>query len=211
MIPIDYITEWRQRAKWAQDSQVEQDLIISRALIEIFQQPEVGRALAFRGGTALYKLHFSTALRYSEDIDLVQGPGLPEAAKEPLGIGLANTRARLERLHGDDYQLPIPLAAYLTPFAVRSTHGWVYRSAPSSGDASLCSTRCFPKTIPDTRIVAVLKQRSDKRSFDTSPARNPRRISKSKTARSRRPRGLDGHAASTLSTSSALSPRRSDC
>jgi predicted nucleotidyltransferase component of viral defense system len=33
-------------------------------------------ALAFRGGTALYKLHFRPAARYSEDIDLVQtSPG----------------------------------------------------------------------------------------------------------------------------------------
>ncbi len=34
MIPLDYITEWRNHAPWPQLSQVEQDLIISRALIE---------------------------------------------------------------------------------------------------------------------------------------------------------------------------------
>jgi hypothetical protein len=39
MIPRDYITEWRQQARWTQDAQVEQDLIISRALVEIFSQP----------------------------------------------------------------------------------------------------------------------------------------------------------------------------
>ena len=71
MIPHDYITEWRQHVPWIQDAQVEQDLIISRALIEIFSLQILADSLAFRGGTALYKLHLQPA-RYSEDIDLVQ-------------------------------------------------------------------------------------------------------------------------------------------
>lgn len=72
MIPRDYITEWRREAPWVQDFQVEQDLIISRALVAIFSHPLLARSLAFRGGTALYKLHIKPAARYSEDIDLVQ-------------------------------------------------------------------------------------------------------------------------------------------
>ena len=71
MIPYDYITEWRGRAPWVDDAQVEQDLVISRALIEIFSNEVLHSALAFRGGTALFKLHLPPA-RYSEDIDLVQ-------------------------------------------------------------------------------------------------------------------------------------------
>jgi predicted nucleotidyltransferase component of viral defense system len=72
MIPRDYITEWRAHAPWVQDIQVEQDLVICRALIGIFSDPILKDALAFRGGTALYKLHLKPAARYSEDIDLVQ-------------------------------------------------------------------------------------------------------------------------------------------
>jgi predicted nucleotidyltransferase component of viral defense system len=72
VIPRDYITEWRAHAPWVQDFQVEQDLVISRALVEIFSHPMLHDALAFRGGTALYKLHLTPAARYSEDIDLVQ-------------------------------------------------------------------------------------------------------------------------------------------
>lgn len=63
MIPRDYITEWREEAPWVQDSQVEQDLVISPALIEIFRHPTLGKALAFRGGTALYKLFLKPAAR----------------------------------------------------------------------------------------------------------------------------------------------------
>jgi hypothetical protein len=72
MIPRDYITEWRAHAPWVQDIQVEQDLVICRALVAIFSDPLLKEALAFRGGTALYKLHLKPAARYSEDIDLVQ-------------------------------------------------------------------------------------------------------------------------------------------
>ncbi len=77
MIPRDYITEWRAEAPWIQDFQVEQDLVISRALVEIFSRPVLHEALAFRGGTALYKLHLKPPARYSEDIDLVQTKAEP--------------------------------------------------------------------------------------------------------------------------------------
>lgn len=72
MIPRDDITAWRSHAPWVQDAQVEQDLVISRALVAIFAHPVLSRTLAFRGGTALYKLFLKPAARYSEDIDLVQ-------------------------------------------------------------------------------------------------------------------------------------------
>lgn len=72
MIPRDYITEWRAVVPWIDDAQVEQDLIISRALVEIFSHRHLANELAFRGGTALHKLHLKGPARYSEDIDLVQ-------------------------------------------------------------------------------------------------------------------------------------------
>jgi hypothetical protein len=51
MIPRDYITAWRAKVPWVEDSQVEQDLIISRALVEMFSERELASSLAFRGGT----------------------------------------------------------------------------------------------------------------------------------------------------------------
>ena len=65
---------------WSEDFQVEQDLIISRALVEMFSDTVLSEGLAFRGGTALYKLYLTPPARYSEDIDLVQvapGPAGP--------------------------------------------------------------------------------------------------------------------------------------
>ena len=72
MIAQSYITEWSEVAPWGSDVQVEQDLIICRALCSIYSDTFLAEHLAFRGGTALGKLYLSPQPRYSEDIDLVQ-------------------------------------------------------------------------------------------------------------------------------------------
>lgn len=72
MIPKPYIAKWQKHAPWKNFAQVEQDLVISRALVEIFKDDFLRENLAFRGGTALHKLYLNPAARYSEDIDLVQ-------------------------------------------------------------------------------------------------------------------------------------------
>jgi predicted nucleotidyltransferase component of viral defense system len=72
LIPRDFITEWRSDAPWTSDEQVEQDLVLSRAVIEIFRVKELASSLAWCGGTALHKMYLRPAARYSEDIDLVQ-------------------------------------------------------------------------------------------------------------------------------------------
>ena len=70
MIPKPYIAKWQEYAPWKLFHQVEQDLVISRALIEIFSDNFLRENLAFRGGTALHKLYLNPAPRYSEDVDL---------------------------------------------------------------------------------------------------------------------------------------------
>lgn len=72
MIPELAITQWRSVVPWSDVEQVEQDLIICRALVAIFSDDFLSERLAFRGGTALHKLYLSPQPRYSEDIDLVQ-------------------------------------------------------------------------------------------------------------------------------------------
>jgi predicted nucleotidyltransferase component of viral defense system len=95
VIPADFITEWRSQAPWVERSQVEQDLVISRALVEIFEDDLLSEALAFRGGTALYKLHLTPGPRYSEDIDLVQ------KTAQPIGPTIDRLRARLDSWLGE--------------------------------------------------------------------------------------------------------------
>jgi predicted nucleotidyltransferase component of viral defense system len=120
VIPQDYISEWKRHAPWPQNYQVEQDLIMSRALVEVFGHPLAADSLAFRGGTALFKLHM-TPFRYSEDIDLVQvtaGPIGPimDAIQERLNSWLgapkrdrSEGRVTLTYRIGSEEGLPLKL------------------------------------------------------------------------------------------------------
>lgn len=72
MIPQNFITQWSNHVPWQSNEQIEQDLVISRALVVIFNDDFLSKKLAFRGGTALHKLYVNPQPRYSEDIDLVQ-------------------------------------------------------------------------------------------------------------------------------------------
>src|ERR1700722_7258940 len=67
-----YLLQWSENAPWPNLQHVEQDLVISRALCDLFNSKQLQGKIAFRGGTAIHKLLFAKPLRYSEDIDLVQ-------------------------------------------------------------------------------------------------------------------------------------------
>ena len=72
MLPRRYIQEWKEFAPWPEDAQVEQDLVIEKAMLELFSDPFLQERLAFRGETALHKIFLKPQVRYSENIDLVQ-------------------------------------------------------------------------------------------------------------------------------------------
>lgn len=97
MIPAAAITEWRHQAPWALSEQIEQDLVICRALVDLFRDPLLVDELAFRGGTALHELHLRPAGRYSEDLDFVQVRGerigkVLSAVRRVLDPWLGNAR-----------------------------------------------------------------------------------------------------------------------
>jgi predicted nucleotidyltransferase component of viral defense system len=92
LIPKAYIQAWSARAPWPDARQVEQDLIICRALCDLFNAPALKEKIAFRGGTAINKLLFKQPLRYSEDIDLVQ------TRAEPIGTTVDSIREALSWL-----------------------------------------------------------------------------------------------------------------
>lgn len=95
MIPEKLILRWRQNAGWQLLNQVEQDLIISRALVDLYNDPHISEALVFRGGTALNKLFLKPPSRYSEDIDFVQKNA------DPIGQTIDSIRAALKPWLGD--------------------------------------------------------------------------------------------------------------
>src|SRR3990167_90601 len=89
MIPEIFIEQWRSHAAWKTLAMIEQDLIISRALIDLYNNQKIQKSLVFRGGTALNKLYINPPARYSEDIDLVQ------IKAEPIGEALSAIRLAL--------------------------------------------------------------------------------------------------------------------
>src|SRR3990167_2604263 len=95
MIPENFIEQWHSSVKWRTLPQVEQDLVISRALVDLYNEPYLKDALVFRGGTALNKLFLKPPARYSEDIDFVQ------QRSEPIGKTIDTIRTLLKPWLGD--------------------------------------------------------------------------------------------------------------
>lgn len=90
MISENSVTQWRNRADWPEDYQVEQDLILHRIVSSIFSDDFLSEKLAFRGGTALNMLFMPKAFRYSEDCDLVQ------ITAEPIGKTIDRMRELID-------------------------------------------------------------------------------------------------------------------
>lgn len=108
MIPNAYIIEWRNFTPWKSMDMVEQDMLISRAISDIYSNPDLRENLAFRGGTALHKLFLKTPLRYSEDIDLVQ------TQAGPIGPIFNSLRKTLKPWLGEPSRKTGPDIAVLT-------------------------------------------------------------------------------------------------
>lgn len=101
MIPKRFILEWTKFVPWQEPRQIEQDLIITNALLKIYAQPKLQENLAFRGGTALNKLYFTPPSRYSEDIDLVQTNAEPigktiDALREVMDVWLGEPKGSVQ-------------------------------------------------------------------------------------------------------------------
>ena len=186
MIPQDYITEWREQAPWVDDAQVEQDLVISRALVEIFSNETLHNALAFRGGTALYKLYLPPA-RYSEDIDLVQvnaepaGPVMA-ALNEVLNpwLGKPNykqTQARITfnyRFESEGSpQIPLRLKVEINTREHFAVEG--YREIPFELRSRWCEGSCSIQSyelneLLGTKLRALYQRKKGRDLFDLATA-----------------------------------------
>lgn len=61
----------QSKVPWPSLRQVEQDLLLCRAMAAIFDDTFLGEQVAMRGGTLLHKVYLAPPSRFSEDIDLV--------------------------------------------------------------------------------------------------------------------------------------------
>jgi predicted nucleotidyltransferase component of viral defense system len=164
LIPIAFLQEWSAKAPWPDSRQVEQDLIISRALCDLFNAPALKDKIAFRGGTALHKLLFAKPLRYSEDIDLVQLKAEPngpiiDAVRDALSwLGpckreQAGHKLKVE-INTREHECFLGLKRY--PFAVESR--WY------QGQTEIVSYE--PEELFATKLRALLQRRKNRDLFD---------------------------------------------
>jgi predicted nucleotidyltransferase component of viral defense system len=181
MIPEDYINDWRQKAPWPRSAMVEQDLVISRALVDLYSKPEIKKALAFRGGTALNKLFFKPAARYSEDLDFVH------IRNEPIGETLSHIRLALDPWLGqakwtqkqgsaklfyrfnsaDNLALRLKIEINIVEtFSIDGfqNHNFSIQSPWYSGDAQICTFSI--EELMATKLRALYQRRKGRDLFD---------------------------------------------
>ena len=89
MMPRKDIIQWSVSHSWQNENQVEQDLLLSRAMVEIANDPLLGEELVLRGGTAFHKLFLPEPYRYSEDLDFVRTTtgGIGDVMKRLTSLG----------------------------------------------------------------------------------------------------------------------------
>lgn len=182
MIPQSYITEWSQQVPWQTNEQVEQDLVICRALVEIFSDEWLAPRLAFRGGTALHKLYLNPQPRYSEDIDLVQIKAEPiketvqrlQAALSFLGDSAVKPRKDgIQILVRFESEFPPPVRLRLKVeantrehFAVLGYHQFpfIVRSSWFSGSCDLTTYKL--EELLGTKLRALYQRRKGRDLYD---------------------------------------------
>lgn len=89
MIERRDITQWGVSHPWQNMNQIEQDLLLSMAMIEIANEELLGQELVLRGGTAFHKLFLPEPFRYSEDLDYVRTAkgGIGDVMKRLTSLG----------------------------------------------------------------------------------------------------------------------------
>ena len=182
MIPRAYVQAWSAKAPWPDLRQVEQDLIISRALCDLFNASALEGKIAFRGGTAIHKLLFEQPLRYSEDIDLVQTRAEPigstvDAIRDALSwLGKCNRTQAGHSMHlvfkfapESDAQSVLKLKVEINTREHASLHG--VESYPFAVENDWYQARTevtsfAPEELFGTKLRALLQRRKSRDLFD---------------------------------------------
>lgn len=183
MIAQAYLNEWASRTPWPQQVQIEQDLILSRLIVEIAQHELLKDELAFRGGTCLHKLHLPAPTRYSEDLDYVRRTHsgiksyLTAIREIALGIGLVEhgTDRSGQMVHivfdGEPTNAPGRIRikietniAETESFLPRVTRPYSVESRWWSGEADVSTFE--PDELMATKLRALYQRRKGRDLFD---------------------------------------------
>ena len=157
MIPRDYITQWRERAPWTEDFQVEQDLVISRALAEIFSNPVLAGHSPFPYITGNIAPSGATSCCWVNRRCATQPKRSTTACRCGticlVAQGSASSDRRRLRL---DAGLSVPEAA-AAGYAVRTIHRWDRgETAPRKAAIEHLRTRATRATAPASPDFAFI-------------------------------------------------------
>lgn len=187
MISEAELAHWRSVVPWVERSQVEQDLVLSRLIIEIARHPLLESELVFRGGTCFHKLWLDRSWRYSEDLDYVRrsatGVGevfdaLREVAR---GVGFDDiatqvgrhpkVRLRSTLVDGGRLQFKIEMNTFeRSPARPTVTRHFAVDSPWFSGEAAVSTFTIEELTA--TKIRALFQRRKGRDLFDLWLASN---------------------------------------
>lgn len=182
MIPVAHLQAWRAHTPWPDLRQVEQDLIISRALCDLFNDAFLKERIAFRGGTAINKLLFEQPLRYSEDIDLVQtmvepiGPTIDAIRKALAWLGPCNREQAGHSMHlvfrfspETEPDAKLKLKVEINTREHENLHGFVkypFKVANPWFSNSTEIVSFVPEELFGTKLRALLQRRKSRDLFD---------------------------------------------
>lgn len=183
MIPTPAITAWGVHRPWPNRFAIEQDLLLARTIVAIYDHPLLAEELVFRGGTCLHQVHLPAPRRYSEDLDFVRrthagiGPVLDALREVADQIGLqvtgtdiaATPKMRLRTPAEDDPRLHLRIKVEINthetgtarpllrlPFTVDST--WF------SGTTDVLTFQ--PAELVATKLRALYQRKKGRDLFD---------------------------------------------
>lgn len=184
MIPKAAITAWGVTRPWPNPQAIEQDLLLARTIVEIYNHPLLSDELVFRGGTCLHQVVLPTPLRYSEDLDFVRrthtgiGPvfdALREVA-DSVGLKVHSTEAkthqptmRLTVPSEDDPNLPLRIKVEINTHETSPADPVVNRqfSVASNWFEGTASVRTFTEAeLMSTKIRALYQRKKGRDLFD---------------------------------------------
>ena len=166
---------------WLSPEDVEQDLVLSRLIIEFARQPLLGKELVFRGGTCLHKLWLDRPWRYSEDLDYVRRTeggigGVLDAIREvAAAVGFDDVRTQIGRhpkvrlrstfVGGRRLQVKVDINTFeRVPARPTVTREFGIRSPWFSGSAEVPTFAI--EELCATKIRALFQRRSGRDLFD---------------------------------------------
>lgn len=183
MIPNAVVTAWGLTRPWPSRQQIEQDLLLARLIVDIYNHPYLGSELVFRGGTCLHQLRLRAPMRYSEDLDFVRRThaGIGEVfdalrdIADRIGLGVVrrvtsgNPKMVFNARAEHDSSIPIRVKIEVNTYETSPAHS--LENVPFEVDTTWFRGRALVQTyaaheLVATKIRALYQRRKGRDLFD---------------------------------------------